>query len=80
MVPGFCRLNLPQPSNGFIKTLQDFYQMHFCTQFYNVVILKISACTIMLGFCKSGHICGTKSASNRFQSSCMHLPCHHMDK
>ena len=34
-----------------------FYEMHFCTKFYNHFILKISPCTIMLGFCKSGHIC-----------------------
>ena len=56
MAPSFCRLDLPQPSYGFIKIPQDFYEMRFCTKFYNGVILKISVCTILLGFCKSGHI------------------------
>ena len=49
----FLSIDLPEPSYGFIKTLQDFY---LCTKFYNGVILKISACAIMLGFRKSGYI------------------------
>ena len=57
MVPSFSQLDLPQPSYGFIKTLQDFYEMHLCTKFYNGVIPKILACIIMLGFCKPDHIC-----------------------
>ena len=57
MVPSFYRLDLPQPCYGFIKILQNFYEMRFCTKFYNDVILKISACAIMPGFCKSGHKC-----------------------
>ena len=30
----------------------------FCTKFYDGFVLKISTCVIMLGFRKSGHICG----------------------
>ena len=56
MVFSFCPLDLPQPSYGIIKTLQDFYEYVFCTKFYNGFILKISACAITPGFCKSGHI------------------------
>ena len=39
---------------ALLKT-QDFYEKRFFIKFYNGVILKISACTIMPGFCKSGH-------------------------
>ena len=56
MVPSFCRLELPQPSYRLIKTLQVFTKYVFYTKFYNGFVLKISTCTIMLGFCKSGHI------------------------
>ena len=50
----FCRLKLPQPSYCSNKTPQDFYEMCFCNKFYNGFILKISACTIMLGFLQIG--------------------------
>ena len=33
-----------------------FMKCVFCTKFYTANILKISVCTIMSGFCKSGHI------------------------
>ena len=55
MVTSFCRLELPQPSYRPIKTLQVFYEIHFCTKFYNGFVLKISTCAIGPGFCKSGH-------------------------
>ena len=56
MVFSFCRLDLPQASYDIIKTLQDFYEIRFCANFYNAFILKISAWAIMPGFRKSGHI------------------------
>ena len=56
MVPGFCKLELPQLSYRSIKTLQAFYEMRFCTKFFNGFLLKISICAIMPDFRKSGHI------------------------
>ena len=35
MVPSLCRLELPQPSYRPIKTLLVFYEIRFCTKFYN---------------------------------------------
>ena len=60
MVPSFCRLKLPQPSYRPIKTIQvllwnTFFALSFIMAL--CIVLKVSTCTIMLGFRKSGHIC-----------------------
>ena len=37
------------------KNTARFYEIDFCTKFYNGFILKISASTVMPGFRKLGH-------------------------
>ena len=54
MVPRFCRLKLPEPRYCSINIPQFFMKCIFA--FYNGFMLKILACAIMPGFCKSGHI------------------------
>ena len=41
---------------ALLKHHKFFYEIHFYIKFYNGFILKILACTIMLGFRKLNHI------------------------
>ena len=51
-MPSICKLELVWPSYSLCKITKFFMKCVFAL----TIILSILVCTIMLGFCKSGHI------------------------
>ena len=56
MVSRFCKLELDYQIMAFVKSLEVFYEMCFCTKYLQCFILNTLVCTIMSGSCKTGHI------------------------